>query len=95
MAIALVMAIACAGCTWLGSREKTYTVSTANGEIVVACEFFGHDGGYWEPTTESTYQFQWVCDAIPDHWGLGVWPPQTVVNPSDPSEVARRARSPE
>lgn len=73
----------------MGRREKTYAVSTAAGEVVVTCEFFSHDGGYWEPTTEETYTFQWVCDAIPDYWAVG-WPPQTVINPSDPSEVARR-----
>ena len=73
----------------MGGREKTYAVSTAAGEVVVTCEFFSHDGGYWEPTTEETYSFQWVCDAIPDYWTVG-WPPQTVINPSDPSEIASR-----
>jgi hypothetical protein len=87
--LAISVTLVCGGCSWMGGREKTYAVSTATGEVVVTCEFFSHDGGYWEPTTEEAYPFQWVCDAIPDYWAFG-WPPQTVTNPSDPSEIARR-----
>lgn len=87
--LAMSLTVVCAGCSWLGGREKTYAVSTGAGEVLVTCEFFSHDGGYWEPTTEGTYQFKWVCDEIPDYWDVGL-PPQTVVNRRDPSKVAQR-----
>jgi hypothetical protein len=78
------------GIAWISRDEETYLVSTGVGERTVTCEWFSHDTSpYWEPTTEETYKFQWVCNAIPRYWGEGS-PPRTIVNPSASSEVARR-----
>jgi hypothetical protein len=84
----LSITLGCGGCN-LSDVARTYAVTTPVGEIIVTCEWFSHDFGYWEPTTEETYQFQCVCDEIPDHGAFGL-PPETIVNPNDASEVAQR-----
>jgi hypothetical protein len=91
------MALIVGGCTpkpggivWIVRDDVSYLVSTAAGAERVTCEWFSHDSTpYWEPTIEQTYQYQWVCDAIPRYWGGG-GPPRIVVRPGAPSEVARR-----
>ena len=100
-AIALLMAVAISGCAikpggiiWIGRDPVTYVVATASGQRTVTCEWFSHDTSpYWEPTTEDTYEFQWVCDAIPLYWGGGD-APRTIANPSASwvasQELARR-----
>lgn len=84
--LVISLTVASGGCG-VGSRQSTYAISTDTGEVIVTCEWFAHDGGYWEPTTQDTFAYQWVCDAMPDHGALESVP-QTVVNPSNSSEVA-------
>lgn len=86
--LALPLITANAGCTF-SDADIAYVVSTERGDVVVTCEYFRHDMGYWEPTDAETQNFQWVCDEIPDQGSFGR-PPQTVVNPYNTAEVARR-----
>lgn len=94
--LSLVALLALSGCilkpggiVWLDRDDITYEVATTTGTQVVTCEWFANDSTpFWEPVTEETYSFQWVCDAIPRYWGQGS-APQTVTNPTT-AEVAYR-----